>query len=188
MSDIFQEVDEEVRREQLKKLWERYGVLIIGFALLLVLGVAGWRGYEWWQARRSAEAAVAYEAALMLSQQGKHAEAEAAFAKIAAGAPPGYRMLARLREAAEISQRDAKAAVAIYDAVAADGSVPQPIRDLAAVRSGMLLVDTQPYSEVSRRLEPLAASDRPFRHTAREMLALSAWRIPLAAKRAITWR
>ncbi len=46
MSDIFREVDEEVRREQLKKLWERYSILIVAVAVLIVAGVGGWRGYE----------------------------------------------------------------------------------------------------------------------------------------------
>ena len=61
MSDIFNEVDEEVRREQLKKLWERYGNLIIAAAFLVVAGVAAWRGYEYWQARKAAEAIAGYE-------------------------------------------------------------------------------------------------------------------------------
>src|SRR5580658_7140009 len=56
VSDIFQEVDEEVRREQLKKLWERYGTYIIAALILVIVAVGGWRGYEWWQAKRAAGA------------------------------------------------------------------------------------------------------------------------------------
>ena len=83
MSDIFNEVDEEVRREQLKKLWERYGNLIIAAAFLVVAGVAAWRGYEYWQARKAAEAGAVYESALKLSDEGKHSEAEEALGKLA---------------------------------------------------------------------------------------------------------
>src|SRR5436305_1144715 len=46
VSDIFHEVDEEVRREQLKKLWERYGNLLIAACVLVVLATAGWRTHE----------------------------------------------------------------------------------------------------------------------------------------------
>ena len=53
MSDIFQEVDEEVRREQLKRLWERYGTLLIASCILVIAGVGAWRGYEWWEAKQS---------------------------------------------------------------------------------------------------------------------------------------
>ena len=38
VSDIFHEVDEEVRREQLKKLWDRYGIYLIALAVLVVVG------------------------------------------------------------------------------------------------------------------------------------------------------
>ena len=176
MADIFQEVDEEVRRERLKKLWERYGYLFIALCVLIVAGVGGWRGYEYWLAKKAGESGVAYEQAVQLAQAGKHKEADAAFARIAAGGTAGYRVLARLREAAELSQTDPKAGVAAYDAVTADHSAGQVLEDLAAVRAGLLLVDSAPYSEMQKRLEPLTASGRTFRHTARELLALSAWK------------
>jgi hypothetical protein len=176
VADIFQEVDEEVRRERLKKLWQRYGHYLIGLCVLIVAGVGGWRGYDYWQAKKAGETAAAYEQAVSLAQSGKHEEANAAFAKIAADGTAGYRVLARLREAAELAQTDKKAAVAAYDALAADKNAGQVIEDLAAVRAGLLLVDTAPYSEMRARLEPLTAADRTFRHTARELLALSAWK------------
>jgi hypothetical protein len=173
---IFAEVDEEVRREQLKQLWAKYGNLFIAAAVLVVLAVAGWRGYQWWEARKAAQAGAAFEAAVALSEKDKHADAAAAFGKVAADAPAGYRALARLREAAALAQQDAKAAVKIYDELAADGGLAQPLQDLARLRAGMLLVDTAPYDQVLERLEPLTAGGRTFRHTARELLAFSAWR------------
>ena len=176
MTDIFQEVDEEVRREQLKKLWERYGTYFIAACIVIVIGVGAWRGYEWWQAKQAAQSGAAFEQAVKLAESGKHQEAAAAFAKLSADATPGYRVLARLREAAELATTDRKTAVAAYDAIATDNRAGQVVRDLAAVRAGYLLVDTAPYSEILQRLEPATAADRAFRHSAREILALSAWK------------
>jgi hypothetical protein len=176
VSDIFSEVDEEVRREQFKKLWERWSGVIVAAALLLVVGVGAWRGWQYFEMKKAQEAGAAFESALSLSQEGKHQEAEAAFAKIAADSPAGYRVLARFREAAELAQRDRAAAVKAYDALAADGSLGRTLQDLAAVRAGLLLVDTASPGEMQTRLEPMTAADRPFRHTARELIALSAWR------------
>ena len=176
MSDIFREVDEEVRREQLKKLWDRYGNYLVALMVLIVLGIGSWRAYDWWQTRKAAEAGAAFEAAIALSEQGKHAEAEAALAQIVADGTSGYRALARLREAADIASRDPQAGIKAYDALAADSSIGSVLQELAAVRAGMLLVDTGNYAEVQRRLEPLAAPDKPFRHSAREILTLAAWR------------
>jgi hypothetical protein len=176
VSDIFQEVDEEVRREQLKKLWDRYGYLAVIAAVLVVAAVGAWRGYQWWEAKKAAEAGAAFEAATTLAETGKHSEADAAFAKVAVDGTPGYRNLARLREAAELAQTDAKAAIALYDKIAADGSVGPVLQDLAALRAGALMIDTASFAEAQQRLEPLTGNDRTFRHTARELLALAAWR------------
>jgi hypothetical protein len=173
---IFAEVDEEVRREQLKQLWNRYGGYAIAAALVIVLGIAGWRGNQWWEARKAAEAGTAFEAAAALLEQDKYADAEAAFAKIAAEAPSGYRILARFREAAALAQRDPKAAVKIYDAIATDSAAGLALQDLANLRAGMILADSDPYDALRARLEPLTGADRAFRHTARELLAFAAWR------------
>ena len=176
MADIFHEVDEEVRRERLKKLWDRYSVYIIALAILMVAGIGAWRGYEWWEGKQAAKAGAAFESAMTLSEAGKHAEAEAAFAKIVADAPSGYRALARLQAAAEIAQAKRADAVKAYDEIAADSSVGPALQELATVRAGMLLVDTAPLSEMQLRLDPLAQPGRTFRHSARELLALAAWR------------
>jgi hypothetical protein len=176
VADIFHEVDEEVRREQLKKLWDRYSIYLIALAVLIVAGVSGWRGYEYWVAKKAAAAGAAFEAAAALNEQGKYAEAEAAFAKVAAEAPAGYRVLARMRVAGALAQVKPADAIKAYDEISADASIGTTWQDLAAVRAGMLLVDTTSLAEMQRRLVPLAEPSRSFRHTARELLALSAWR------------
>jgi hypothetical protein len=176
VSDIFDEVDEEVRREQLKKLWDRYGIYFMALAVLVVAGVAGWRGYDYWQTKKAGEFGAQFTAAALLSEQGKHDEAEKAFARIATEGTSGYRVLARLRAAAELAERDPKAAVAAYDDIAASSATGQPMQDLAALRAAMLLVDSAPLAEVTRRLEPLAGAQAPFRHSARELLAFAAWK------------
>lgn len=176
MSDIFNEVDEEVRREKLKQLWDRYGHYIVALMLLIVLGIAGWRGYDWWMTKKAAEAGTAFEAAVALVDEGKGQEAEAAFEKLEKDGTAGYRTLARFREAAALAARDRDAAVKTFDQLVADASLSQALRDLAAIRSGLLLVDSAQPAELQRRLEPLTANNRPFRHSAREILALSSWK------------
>jgi hypothetical protein len=176
VSELFDEVNEDVRREQLKKLWERYSVFIVAGALLIIAAVAGWRGYEYMQAKKAAEAGQAFDKAVELSEQNKHAEAEAAFNSLAATAPYGYRMLARLRAAGEVASRDPQAAAKLYDDIAADRSIGALEQELAKVRAAALLLETSTYPNMVARLEPAAAPGASFRHTARELLALSAWR------------
>jgi hypothetical protein len=176
VSEFFDEVDEDVRREQLKKLWERYSLYIIAGAFLIIAAVGGWRGYQYLEAKKAAEAGGAFDKAVELSEQNKPAEAEAAFTELATKAPAGYRMLARLRAAAELAKRDPQAAAKLYDDIAGDRGVGEPERDLARIRAAGLLLDTASYPMMLQRLETAAAAGATFRHTARELLALSAWR------------
>ncbi|CAN5231221.1 tetratricopeptide repeat protein [soil metagenome] len=176
MSEIFNEIDEDLRREQLKKLWERYSIFIIAAAILIVAGVGGWRGYQYLEAKKAAEAGSAFEAAVALSEQGKKTEAEAAFTKIAADGSTGYRGLARLRAAADAAAADPKAAAKLYDAIAADSGASPSEQDLARIRSAGLMMETEPYADMLKRLEPATGEGRTYRHTARELLALSAYR------------
>jgi hypothetical protein len=176
VSDIFQEVDEEVRREKLQQLWERHSNLIVAAALAVVLAVGAWRGYDWWENKKAAESGEAFEAALSLAEGGKQEEARAAFAKLTQDGSSGYRILARFREAAELVKTDPAAAAAAYNMLANDSGLGRTLQDLAAIRGGLIVVDLAPLAELTAKLEPLTAADRPFRHTARELLALAAWR------------
>jgi hypothetical protein len=174
--DVFREVDEEVRREQLKKLWERYQYLIVGAVLFVVVGVGGWRFYEWRQTQQSERVGTQFEDAIALADSGKHDEAEKIFAKIAVDGTPAYRALARIRQAAQLAQIDAAKAVDLYKQIADDNSIEQVMRDLASLRAAALLIDTSSYIDARKLLEPLAHPGREFRHAARELLALNAWK------------
>ena len=176
MTELFDEVDEEVRREQLQKLWEKYSVFIIAAALLVIAAVGGWRGYQYFEEKRAAEAGDAFNKAVELSEQGKHSEAETAFTDLAAKAPAGYRMLARFRAAAEAATREPQAGAKMFDELAADASIGAEQQALARIRAAGLLVDSASYADMLRRLESDAAAGQTFRHSARELLALSAFR------------
>jgi hypothetical protein len=176
VSELFDEVDEDVRRDQLKKLWDQYSIYIVAGALLIIAAVGGWRGYQYLEAKKAAEAGAAFDKAVEFSDKNKHAEAETAFADLAAKAPSGYRMLARLRTAAEIANRDPQAAAKMYDDISADRSVPASEQELAKIRAAGLLLETATYPGMLQRLEAATTPTATFRHTARELLALSAWR------------
>jgi hypothetical protein len=175
VSELFDEVDEEVRRDQLKKLWDKYSIFIIAAALLIIAAVGGWRGYQYVEAKKAAEAGVAFNRAVELSEQGKHEDAEKAFADLAAKAPYGYRLLSRFHLAAELASRDPKAGAKMFDDLAADSSVGVEQQELARIRAAGLLVDSAPYADMKQRLEPDTVPSATFRHSARELLALSAF-------------
>ena len=175
MSDIFREVDEDLRREGLKKLWDRYGTYVIALAILIVAGTAGYRGWEYWREKQAQESGDRFVAALKLSSDGKHDEAEAAFAEIAKDGSGGYPVLATFRAASEkAAAGDTK--VADFDTIAGNGSAPVNVRDMARLRAAMILVESASVADLESRIGPLAANGNPWRHSAREILGLAAWR------------
>jgi hypothetical protein len=176
VSELFDEVDEEVRREQIKKLWDKYSIFIIALAILVVAGVGGWRGYQYVEAKKAAEASEAFNRAVDLSEQGKHEDAEKAFADLVTKAPYGYRVLSRFHQAAEVASHDPKAAAKLFDDLAADASIGAEQQELARIRAAGLLVDSATYADMKQRLEPDTVPSAAFRHSARELLALSAFR------------
>ena len=179
MSDnsFFREVDQELRQDQAKALWDRYGTAIIAVAVAIVLGTAAWVGWDYWSQSRADASGDAYLQALELARDGRTDEAKAALAALEAEGYGAYPVLARMRGATLLAEAgDHAGAVAAFDSVAADGAIPASIRETARLRAGLILVDHGSYDEVARRVEALTPTTNPLRHSAREALALAAWK------------
>ena len=178
MSDIFKEVEEDIRRDHYKRLWDRFGPYVLGLAVLIVAATAGYRGWEYLQEREAQATGDRFLEALQLSTDGKHDEAIAAFDVIAKGGSGGYPVLARFRIATEKAHTgDKTGAVADFDAIAADKSVgTTEVKNLARLRSALLLVDTATVADLTARIGDLASTGNSWRHAAREILGLAAWR------------
>jgi hypothetical protein len=171
VSDIFREIDEELRRDNLLKLWQRYGryvIVVVVLALAIAGGIVAWRNHQ--LSERQARS-VRYSAAMALYREGKNAEAAKVFASVAAEGG-GYGELAEL-EAADLDTiaDNRKSAIATYDRIAASSYVDPELRDVATLLSAMNgLVDGDAQSQISR-LKPLTETGNPWRPTALEVTA-----------------
>src|SRR6266705_5954900 len=120
VSDIFREIDEELRRDNLLKLWSRYGKYVIAVALLalLIAGVVvAWREHQASERRAQGQR---YSNALAMVREGKDGEAAKVFAVLAREGG-GYSLLAAFEEAELLAKSgDAKAAVVAYDRLAGE--------------------------------------------------------------------
>ena len=179
---FIREVNEELRKDQAKAVWDRFGPLMIGLAVLVVLATAAYVFYRHWNEGRANRSGDAFSQALILANEGKSDEALTALAGLEKDGYGAYPVLARLRAATfKADSGDVAAAVAELDAVAADNAVPQALRDIARLRAALRLVDTGSYADVSSRVEALAVDGNALRHSAREALGLSAWKEGRAA-------
>jgi hypothetical protein len=176
LSDIFSEVDEEVRKDAYKQLWQRYGRHALAVVAVLLVAAAAYTGWQEWERRQAQERAQAFADTLDLAASGQEAEAIARFADMAAESD-GYGILAALEEA-KLRRRsgDVGGAIEIYDGIAANQEVGRTYRDLATVLSVMLQVDEGDPAALDARLQPLAATGEPYRFLALELSALIALR------------
>ncbi len=173
MSDIFREVDDEVRQQKLEALWKKYGTLLVTCIVLIVIAVGAWRFYQYKQEQIAEQASEKYEAALELIKANKSQEAELAFAKVISEGTPAYKVLAQLRNASELSKRDAAGAIKLYDGLAADNSIHKMLQDLAKVRAASLLADSISLDELTVRIGAIAVDGNAWRNSARELLGLA---------------
>ncbi len=175
MTDIFREVEEEVRRERIEQLWKRYGDYIVAGVAFVVIAVAGielWRVYEQKQIIKASEE---YSAALQLTTSGQSAQAVELFAKLAANAPGGYKAVSRLQQAeAMMTAGNRIDAIAIYREISS-GSDPY-LAAIAKIYLGWALVDQSPKSEIESLLSPLLVAGNAWSPLAREVAAYADYR------------
>jgi hypothetical protein len=176
MSDIFREVDEDIRQEKYRRLWDRFGPWVLGVAVLIVVGTGGYRGWLYWQEQQSQTAGDKFFEAVKLSEAQNYEEAAALYGELD-DALGGYPALSRLRQATDLSNSGkTEEALAEFDAMSRDSSIMEALRDVAALRAAYLAVDSQSYGDIADRIEKLTGDAGPFRAAARELLALSAWK------------
>jgi hypothetical protein len=173
MSDIFKEIEQEIRRDDALELWRKYQIPVYALAVLIVIGVAAWRYWDYRREQAAQARGGRYEAALQLGRDGKTAQAIAAL-KSMVGDPGGYGLLARFSVADAQAATDPKGAAAAYDAIARDAATPPAMRNLARLRAALIYADDADSKEAERRLQDLAGPSDPFHASAREQLAVLA--------------
>jgi hypothetical protein len=177
-SEFFREVNEAVRHEQYKRLWDRYGIFAIIGAGLIVAGVAGYKGWTYWREKEAGNAGAQFTEALTLAKTGEADKAREGFTQLADKGPKGYRVLARFQlAAAETKAGETDKAIASYDSLANDAEVDAILKGYATIQAATLKLSSADYAEMERRLKALAEGTGPWRFSARELLGLSAYKL-----------
>ena len=177
-TDLIREVDEELRREQIEKLWKQHSAKVYTGAAIIVLAVAGYKGWQAWRAWQADSAGSQFEAALALGRDGKSDEAvKTALEAVASGSTSAYKALASLRLAA-MAASDGKPddALARYEALSKDTSVDASLRAFAQLQAAQLRLDAADFTEMQNRLNDLAGPASAWRNPARELLGMAAYK------------
>lgn len=174
MTDIFREIDEDLRRDRYSSLLRRLAPLLIAIIVLIIVGVGSWQGWRYYQRQNAESAGDRFEAALTELRGNKTDDAVKTLEALAASGPDGYKLVSRFRLAALAAERDANAGAEAFAAIADDAKLEAAWRELARLRSVSLKLGSMSAEEVQAALQPLAAPGRTWRHNALELLGLSA--------------
>jgi len=175
---FIREVNEELRRENARALWGRYGPILIGSAVALVLATAVWQGYTYWMETKATRIGGMMVKALSLAAEDQQGLSKAELDKVKESNFGAYPALASFRQAALLAEQgEAQAAIQAFDALANDAQAPEILRNMALLRAAYLLVDHGSFADVEARVKPLATDMTvPVRVGAREALGFAAWK------------
>jgi hypothetical protein len=172
VTDIFHEVEEEVRRERWEKLWKEYGDYVIAAAAFLVIAAAGWQVWRFYEHREQVRSSAEYAAAQQLLDSGQAPAAAEAFGKLAANAPHGYAEISRLQEAGALQSAGRTGdAVKLYKEIIANGD--DILASVARLRVAWATADTSSRADLEKLLAPLTVTTSVWEPMAREILAYS---------------
>jgi hypothetical protein len=169
---IFSEVDEELRRERMRKLWRQFGPYIIGAAVAVVIAVGLNEGWQWWQNSNAARSSDQFYAALELAEAGDVAGAQTALDGVVASGSGNYPLLAQFRKAAllgaleaigltQYKAGDINGALSTFETIAADASTSSEIRQRVQVYIAQLVAEGATTSDPAADAADAAAAAEP---------------------------
>ena len=171
---FLREVDENLRRDQLRDFFKVYGNWLIA-GVILFLAASG--GLIWWHQHQVQKAEGQVEELSGIYTDigaGKLAQSQDKLDRLSDSGSKGVRASARFARAAlALEQGDTNSAIASYKAIAADSGLPAPYRDAAVIRQTALEFDRLQPQEVISRLQLLAKPGEPWFGSAGEMTALA---------------
>jgi len=175
ISETFKrEVDENLRRDQLRDFFKAYGNWLIA-GVVLFLAASG--GLIWWNQHQVQRSQAQVEKLASIYQdigKGNMAQTPQQLDELSKSGSKAVSASAMFARAAlALQQNDLKLATATYKSIAGDSSFPQPYRNASLIRQTALEFDQLQPQEVIARLEPLAKPGEPWFGTAGEMTALA---------------
>jgi hypothetical protein len=174
VADIFQEVDEDLRRDKALAFWKRYQNHIIGFAIIAIAATAGFEGWKYWKQQRIEANGAAYLQALQTLE--KDPKAAVPQLETLAKDGGGFAVLARFEQAGQtLKDGDKAKAAEQFSAIAKDGSVDKALKDLAAILGGLAWLDAGKPEDAAKLVEGLTGDDQPYRFSALDVQAQAAF-------------
>ena len=174
---FIREVTEEVKNDNLKQMWEKYGLYIILLVVLAITGAVSFEGFKSWRRTQSETWSDTYAYALNLENQGKYDESLKVLEQMEKTGGNIYSDIARLQTAnILLEQGKNDEAVKILEEISADKSINKKLRDVSIIKLASYKLDNAPREEIDALLQPLIKENGSWTNIAKEMTAMAAIR------------
>jgi hypothetical protein len=174
VADIFQEVEEDLRRDKALAFWKKYQNQILGLVLLVIAVAVGISAWRWYHQHQIETNGTAYLQAMEALERDPKAAAPQfdALAKSSGG----FAVLARFQQAnMALKDGDKAKAASVFQEIAGDGSVDKPMKDMAAILGGLALLDLGKPDDASKLVAPLTGDGQAYRFSALEVQGQAAF-------------
>ena len=170
MTDVFDEISDDLRTEKLNQFWKENGSWIIGGAIGAVILTGALTFWRQWDYQRNATATTELTRIVNTADVSK-------IEGFAATADRNHAMMARFLAAdAHLERHENDKAIALYNDIAATSGLDDTWRDLARLHSISLRLDKDPPDALAKELTALSGDEGVWRYSAREMEAFLAAR------------
>ncbi|RED53575.1 tetratricopeptide repeat protein [Aestuariispira insulae] len=172
MADIFDEIEEDLKRDRMGDAWKKYGNYVYVAIALIIAVTAGYKYWDYHNKTRMVEQANQLDQALVTARSGEVDTALAALEQVSSESDAGYRLLAELRQASLLLDENQTAkAVAIYERIASDDKIDPIYRGLGTVLAVMHADETSDTAVLMEKLAPQLEAGATWRYTALELAA-----------------
>lgn len=175
---LLKEIETDLKNEQMKSLWDKYGLFIIIAVALALTAAVSFETFKAWSNKRNQELSNAYAVAVSLQNQGRFDESLGILDNLAKSSHEVYADAAKLQIAnIYFEQNKNDQALDVLRNLAEKRSANPQMRDVATIKLASYLLDSDtPSIQIQALLEPLAKEDGSWANIAHELLAMLAIR------------
>ena len=168
MADIFDEVSEDLRKDQYKQIWVKYKKLIISFISILVLSIITFKYIEYYQEKKKIEIATLYFSGLQEIKDKNYEKAEFIFKKILENDDLGYNLLSYFKLAnINFNKKKFSSMEMYYDKIISMEKVNKAYKDYALILKIINSPNTNNEKKI-KSLKPFLTSPSEFQPIASE--------------------
>ena len=169
MADIFDEVSEELKQDQLIQIWKRYSKLIITFILLIIISLVSYQAYITWNKKKIEAISEQYFQALKELGDKNYSKSHSLFLKNSQNDKSGYGILS-IFGLAESNYQNGKIDEMIlnYQTIYDNENIDIYYRNLSRILS-VLKDNKSSFTEQKLLLEPILNSPSKLQIIAAEL-------------------